>query len=260
MAHSNEEAIARLVAIMARLRAEDGCPWDREQDHRSLRKYLIEETCEVIDAIDRDCDADLVEELGDLLLQIVFHSRIAEEEGRFVLADVADGVSDKMIRRHPHVFGAAHCETADDVLDRWEDIKAVEKAAKAETRFTIPPSFPALYRAEKIQKKAAKVGFDWDRSDDVRAKIVEELQECDEALANGGDFEEELGDLLFATVNWARFHRVDSEEALRRTNQKFIDRFTCMEELMQADGADIEALSLAEMDVYWERAKKRMKG
>lgn len=252
-------SMTRLLEIMARLRAENGCPWDREQTHRSLRKYVIEETYEVVDAIDKEDDALLQEELGDLLLQVVFHARIAEEEGRFTFGDVVDGISEKMIRRHPHVFGEGHCDTADDVVDVWQEIKSAEKAAKQPSRFDIPPSFPALYRADKIQKAAADVGFDWDNSQDNRDKILEELSECDRALQGDGDIQEEIGDLLFAVVNWSRFHRVDAEEALRESNAKFIRRFEEMESLIDADGKQFEGMTLAEMDVYWEKAKLRLR-
>ncbi len=201
----------------------------------------------------------LVEELGDLLLQIVFHAQIGQEEGRFDFAAVADGVSEKMIRRHPHVFSPEKFQAADAdaVLVKWAEIKDTEKK---KGRMDVPKPFPALYRSEKLQRNAARVGFDWNRSDDVRAKILEELREVDEALADGTGIAEEMGDLLFAVVNWCRFWQVDAEGALRDANEKFIRRFTLMEELILEQGLSIEALTLAEMDRFWNLAKKRLAG
>lgn len=258
----NEEKtspLTELLQIMDTLRGEGGCPWDREQHHRSLRKYVIEEAYEVVDAIDRADDALLVEELGDLLLQIVFHAQIAKEEGRFDFDDIVHGINAKLIRRHPHVFSGDHCDTADEVLGIWRKVKNSEKAAQQPARFDIPASFPALYRAAKIQKAAANVGFDWDNSDDNRGKILEEIEECDRALRGEGDITEEMGDLLFAVVNWSRFHGVDAEESLREANKKFIRRFDLMEQLVTAAGKSFAAMSLAEMDSYWEQAKEQLK-
>ena len=257
-ADKNQAALTRLLEIMAELRSDHGCPWDREQDHKSLRKYLIEEAYEVIDAIDQGNDDLLVEELGDLLLQVVFHAQLGAEGDRFTFADVADGVSAKMVRRHPHVFGSDQCDTSDQVLDRGAEIKAAEKVAqgKKERRLDLPKEFPALYRAQKIQKKAAEVGFDWEQSAEVKAKVLEELDEFSEALQGRGNPQEEMGDLLFAVVNWSRFHHIDAEEALREANEKFITRFYAMEDKINADQEDIEALSLEEMDKYWEKVKK----
>lgn len=257
MADKNQEALSRLLSIMAELRSENGCPWDKEQNHKSLRKYLIEEAYEVIDAIDKEDDALLVEELGDLLLQVVFHAQLGVEGERFTFADVANGVSDKMIRRHPHVFGKTHCDTADEVLDRWEEIKIDEKQeqGRKERRMDLPKEFPALYRGQKIQKKAGEVGFDWDNSTDVKAKILEEMDEFENALAGQGNPKEEMGDLLFSVVNWSRFHHIDAEEALRETNDKFVTRFYRMEDAIAADGKDMAEMTLGEMDEYWEKIK-----
>lgn len=251
------EAIGRLLTIMEKLRSENGCPWDKEQDHRSLRKCLIEEAYEVIDAIDREDDDDLAEELGDLLLQVVFHAELGRERGVFDFADVTDGISEKMVRRHPHVFGSTHCDTSDEVLVHWAEIKAEEKKSKGKTgrRLDIPATFPALYRAQKVQKKAADVGFDWDNSDDVKAKIFEEINEVQAAVDGNGDIQEEIGDLLFAVVNWSRFHHIDAEEALRESTEKFRRRFYETEDRITADGKNMEEMSLEEMDAYWDKVK-----
>ncbi len=255
----NTSAMSRLLTVMEKLRSENGCPWDKEQDHVSLRKYLIEESYEVIDAIDREDDDDLAEELGDLLLQVVFHAEIGRERGVFNFADVADGISEKMVRRHPHVFGDIHCDTSDEVLVNWAAIKEEEKKDKGKVsrRLDIPATFPALYRAEKVQKKAADVGFDWDESDEVKGKVLEEIGEVREAAAKGDKaaVQDEIGDLLFAVVNWSRFFRVDAEEALRASTEKFRRRFYAMEDRIAADGKDLSAMSLAEMDRYWEEIK-----
>lgn len=255
------EAIQRLLTVMEKLRSENGCPWDKEQDHVSLRKYLIEESYEVIDAIDRNDDADLEEELGDLLLQVVFHAQLGKERDAFTFDKIADGISEKMVRRHPHVFGDIHCETADDVLVKWAEIKDEEKKDKGKVsrRLDIPTTFPALYRAQKVQKKAADVGFDWDNSDDVRAKIREEAEEVQQAIDGNGNIKEEIGDLLFAVVNWSRFHHIDAEEALRESTEKFRRRFYAMEDQISSDSKDIREMSLSEMDDYWNKIKSNEK-
>lgn len=258
MDKKTEAAMDNLLAIMARLRGEGGCPWDREQDHQSLKKYLIEEAYEVVDAIEQEEDALLVEELGDLLLQVVFHAQIGTEEGRFTFADVARGIGEKMVRRHPHVFHPEEFQAADAdaVLVKWAQIKDTEKK---KDRMDVPKAFPALYRSQKLQKNAARAGFDWDNSQDIRNKILEELGEVDEAIAAESNIAEELGDLLFAVVNWCRFWQVDAEESLRDANTKFIKRFRLMEQLIGDAGLVIEDLSLAEMDRFWEMAKKKLK-
>ena len=257
------ESMARLLTIMERLRGENGCPWDKEQDHVSLRKYMIEECYEVIDAIDRNDDADLQEELGDLLLQVVFHAQLGRERGVFDFADVADGISEKMVRRHPHVFGNEHCDTADEVLVNWSAIKEEEKENKGKVsrRLDIPQTFPALYRAQKVQKKAAEVGFDWDQGEEVEAKILEEIKEVKAAVADGDSaaIRDEIGDLLFAVVNWSRFHHVDAEEALWESTEKFRRRFYMMEDLIFAEEKDLKEMSLKEMDAYWDRIKAKEK-
>ncbi|MBQ1252276.1 MAG: nucleoside triphosphate pyrophosphohydrolase [Firmicutes bacterium] len=255
------DAINRLLTVMEKLRGENGCPWDKEQDHLSLRKYLIEESYEVIDAIDRNDDDDLKEELGDLLLQVVFHAQLGKEREVFTFDEVADDISEKMVRRHPHVFGDIHCETSDDVLVKWAEIKDEEKKDKGKTarRLDIPSTFPALYRAQKVQKKAADVGFDWDNSADVKAKIVEEIDEVQQAIDEQGNIKEEIGDLLFAVVNWSRFHKIDAEEALRESTEKFRRRFYAMEDKIIEDKKDLTEMSLAEMDAYWDKIKDEEK-
>ena len=253
------DAINRLLTVMEKLRSENGCPWDKEQDHITLRNYLIEECYEVIDAIDRNDDADLEEELGDLLLQVVFHAQLGKERGVFTFDRVTDGISEKMVRRHPHVFGDIHCETSDDVLVKWAEIKDEEKKDKGKSsrRLDIPATFPALYRAQKVQKKAADVGFDWDNSNDVKEKIIEEIGEVQQAIDEQSNIKEEIGDLLFAVVNWSRFHKIDAEEALRESTEKFRRRFYEMEDNILADEKDLTQMSLTEMDAYWDKVKAK---
>ncbi|MEG3175187.1 nucleoside triphosphate pyrophosphohydrolase [Sphingomonas sp. RB3P16] len=241
--------IARLVAIMARLRdPETGCEWDVAQDFASIAPYTLEEAYEVADAIARDDMADLKDELGDLLLQVVFHSRIAEEAGHFALPDVVAAISDKMERRHPHIFGDA----VNGGHQRWEQIKAEERAAKGAGGALdgVAVGLPALLRAEKLQKRAARTGFDWPDAAGARAKISEEIAEV-EAAATQDEREDEIGDLLFSVVNWARKLGVDPEAALRRGNGKFESRFKAME---QAD-AGFDALSLEAKEALWQRVK-----
>lgn len=240
--------IERLVDIMARLRGDDGCEWDRAQTFSTIASYTIEEAYEVADAIAREDADDLKDELGDLLLQVVFHSRIAEEAGLFALPDVVDAISDKMERRHPHIFRGAD----DGGHHRWEDVKAAERAGKGATSALdgVAIGLPALLRAEKLQKRAARTGFDWPDASGPRAKIHEELAEV-EAAATPVDRAEEIGDLLFAVVNWARHQGVDAEAALRHANAKFERRFRAMEAL--DDG--FASRSLDEQEALWQRVK-----
>ncbi len=251
------KATNRLLVIMEKLRSANGCPWDKEQTHQSLRKYLIEECYEVIDAINRNDDDDLTEELGDLLLQVVFHAQLGKERGAFDFADVVDGISEKMVRRHPHVFGDIQCDTADEVLVNWAKIKEGEKQeqGKVSRRLDVPATFPALYRAQKVQKKAAEIGFDWEQSEDVKAKIDEEIAEVQAAIDGSGNLKEEIGDVLFAAVNWSRFHHIDAEEALRESTEKFTRRFYRVEDAINDDGKDMLHMSLKEMDAYWNKIK-----
>jgi MazG family protein len=253
--------INELRRIIARLRAPGGCPWDREQTHASLRGGLLEEAYEVVSAIDAADDENLREELGDLLLQSVFHAQIAEEEGRFNFDDVARGISEKLIRRHPHVFGEDHCADSAAVLVRWDEIKRAEKggAAPHSVLEGIPGSLAALMRAEKVQKKAAKVGFDWDAAPPVIAKVREELAEVEAALATGhaDALEEEIGDLLFSVVNLARKLKIDAEIALHRATNKFVARFQALEQLARERALVLGEMTLAELDALWDEIKAR---
>ena len=246
-----------LVEIMARLRR--GCPWDREQTHRSLLPYLVEETYEVVDAVEGNSDADLCEELGDLLLQIVFHAQLATERGKFSVADVIDSLSNKMIRRHPHVFGDQAVSSVAEVWANWDQLKAQEPAAKTRTSRLdgIPKGLGALLRGQKMQEKAARVGFDWPTVDGVRAKLAEELGELDAARQLGDDerVREELGDVFFSAVNLARALGVDAEGALRGANEKFYRRFTYMERRAELQGRVLGDLSLDELEELWQLAK-----
>ena len=249
-----------LVDIVEILRSPDGCPWDREQDHKSIRRDFLEETYEVIEAINKDDRDGLLEELGDVLLQVVFHTQIEREKGSFELSDVADGICKKMIERHPHVFGDVNAETSEQVLENWDVIKKQTKQQKSQTEsmLSIPREFPALMRADKVQKKAAKVGFDWDSVDGAFDKVSEELQELKEAVLMGAqdNVHEELGDLLFSVVNVSRFIKVDSEEALTGATDKFIDRFSKVEEMAKEQGLDMKETSLEELDKLWDKAKQ----
>ena len=260
----------RLLAIMARLRdPERGCPWDLEQDFGMIAPHTIEEAYEVADAIQRGDMADFKDELGDLLFQVVFHARMAEEAREFAFADVARAISDKMVARHPHVFGESSIETADAQTVAWEALKAKERAAKAaaDGRASsaldgVIAGLPALVRALKLQKRAARVGFDWPSPVEVQAKIREELAEIETEIATGSEhdrLEDELGNLLFVCVNLARHLGVDPETALRRTNLKFETRFRRMEALAVEDKQQLESLDLAGQDALWDRAKAEEK-
>ncbi|MFQ5564913.1 MAG: nucleoside triphosphate pyrophosphohydrolase [Paracoccaceae bacterium] len=257
-----EAGIERLVEIMARLRAPDGCPWDRAQDFRSIAPYTIEEACEVAEAIEQDDMAALRDELGDLLLQVVYHARMAEELAAFDFADVVRAISDKMLRRHPHVFGAepggprARAQDVD-----WEAMKAAERAARGGRRASVLDGVPAtlsgLTRALKLTRRAATVGFDWTDPQDVLAKLDEEARELAAEIGHGdgGRMEEEYGDLLFVLANLARHLEVDPEAAIRRANAKFERRYRGIESLLAAEGRTPEQATLAEMDALWDRVK-----
>ncbi len=241
--------IERLIAIMARLRGPDGCEWDREQTFATIAPYTIEEAYEVADAIARDDLAELKDELGDLLLQVVFHARIAEEQGAFAFTDVVAAISDKMERRHPHIFG----DEKEGGHHRWEEVKAQERAARGADSMLdgVAVALPALLRAEKLQKRAARVGFDWPDAAGPRAKIDEELAEV-EAATTPAEVADEIGDLLFATVNWARHHDVDPEAALRTATVKFERRFRAMED---AAGVAFAEMTLDEKEALWAGVK-----
>jgi nucleoside triphosphate diphosphatase len=259
--------LTALLELMARLRdPERGCPWDREQTFATIAPYTIEEAYEVADAIARADSEHLREELGDLLFQVVFHARMAEERGWFDFADVAAGISEKLVRRHPHLFAGAQL-APQDLTRVWEEQKAQERAASAHRTAGsggssvltgVPLALPALTRAAKLGRRAARVGFDWPQAREVRAKVLEELNEVDAALDAGTTDEplaEELGDLLFAVANWSRHLHVDAEQALRAANSKFERRFGRMESLARQRGLELETLSAAEWDALWREAK-----
>jgi tetrapyrrole methylase family protein/MazG family protein/ATP diphosphatase len=263
MLEQDGATIARLAGVMRRLLDPGGCPWDREQTFESLRKYTLEEACEVIDAIDAGDRKAIREELGDLLLQVVFQAELGRREGSFGLDDVVAGIVDKLVYRHPHVFGHLDAETADQVLQNWEKLKAREKGARG-VLAGVPRSMPALTRAQRIGEKVARVGFDWQDATGSRAKVAEELKELDEAAERGDAdaTEEELGDVLFALVNLARHLRVDAEGALRRTIDKFTSRFAHVEmRVREIHGgwgeAGAKPIPLETLDGYWEEAKAK---
>jgi len=264
MEPTNEQrGFGRLMEIMRRLRAPGGCPWDAEQTHASLKRYLIEEAYEVIEAVDAEDDKLLKEELGDLLLQPVFHAAVAEERGAFTMEEILEAINDKLVRRHPHVFGEEVIESSQAQVANWEKIKKEEKGVERKSALSgIPPELPALMKAQKITEKAARVGFDWEETDQVFAKVMEELKEFEEAMISGDqkEMEAELGDLLFAIVNLGRFLAIDPEEALRKTIGRFTRRFHHVEETLHARGVVMQSSTLAEMDLLWEEAKRMEKG
>lgn len=270
----------KLVTVMSRLRAPKGCPWDREQTHATLRTYLIEEAYEVLDALDSTDDAKFAEELGDLLLQVLFHAQIAHEEGRFDIRDVIREIYEKMIRRHPHVFGSARAKTAADVLRSWEQIKMQERQAKspgaagesassasastdsaepASILDGVPHTLPALLEALQLTRKAARIGFDWPSVDGIFDKLTEETHELQTVLGsaskNSSRIEGELGDLLFVTVNLARFLHIDPEIALKKSSAKFARRFRTMERLARKQGTTLPKVPRPQMEAYWDQAK-----
>jgi len=247
------EEFGRLVEVVARLRRE--CPWDRKQTHESIRPYLIEEAYEVAEAIGSGDDGELKEELGDLLLQVVFHARMAEERGAFSVGDVVKGLVEKLVRRHPHVFGEVEVEDAEEVLERWEEIK--KKEGRESLLDGVPRSLPALLRARRVQEKASKVGFDWERAEGALGKLGEELGELEDAMRSGDRVraEEELGDLLFSVVNLSRFLGLDPEWALHKAIDKFVARFKKVEEELAERGRDPREATLEEMDRIWDETK-----
>ncbi|WP_018899966.1 nucleoside triphosphate pyrophosphohydrolase [Rhizobium sp. 2MFCol3.1] len=264
--------ISRLIEIMAALRnPETGCPWDIVQTFETIKPYTIEEAYEVSDAIERDDMDDLCDELGDLLLQVVFHARMAEEAGEFSFGDVVEAITAKMIRRHPHVFARSDADTPDAVKKQWDDIKQAEKRERAERRAargisedfkagflgSVQRSFPALTEALKLQERAAKVGFDWSAPEPILDKIEEEIGELREALASGdrAKVSDELGDLIFAVVNIGRHVKADPEQSLRGTNTKFRRRFNHIETSLEAEGKTLEAATLERMEDLWQAAK-----
>jgi tetrapyrrole methylase family protein/MazG family protein len=287
------ERFTKLVGLMATLRAVNGCPWDRKQTHDSLKPYLLEETYEVLETIDQGDHTKLREELGDVLLQVIFHSQIATEAGTFTVDDVLDTLADKLVRRHPHVFGNSDqtgtLTNGEQVLNQWEHIKRAEREAAGSTQSAldgVPKTLPALLRAYQTQARAARVGFDWPQNDagldQIFGKVAEEVGELREALAQVGsqveaevkaaakvkseqsqsggqaEIEAELGDILFSLVNLARFVKVNPEEALRRSTNRFIDRFHLVEAQAAEKGTPLTDMTLAEMDLLWEEAKQRL--
>ncbi len=273
----------KVVELMAVLRAQNGCPWDRKQTHESLKPYLLEETYEVLEIIDQGDQAKLREELGDVLLQVIFHSQIAAEAGTFTVEDVLDTLAEKLVRRHPHVFGngdqTGPLTNSEQVLNQWEHIKRAEREAAGGTQSAldgVPKTLPALLRAYQTQARAARVGFDWPHNaaglEQIFGKVAEEVGELKEALAQAGaetasnrperqaDIEAELGDILFSLVNLARFVKVNPEEALRRSTNRFIDRFHLVEAQAEETGKPLTDMTLVEMDELWEAAKRRLQG
>ncbi len=257
------EKFAELARVMARLRAPGGCPWDRTQTFETIKSYTLEETYEVMEAIDRQDWPGLAEELGDLLLQPVFFAEMAAEEGLFTISDSLDAINEKLVRRHPHVFGDAVAHTADDVKQRWDEIKKQEKPDSAKASLdsvltSVPRNLPALMEAEKISKKAADVGFEWPDVSGVLDKLQEEAAELAEARHSGDQehIQHEIGDVLFTLVNLARFLKVDPEQALRKTNARFRKRFAHMERAIGADGGSLREATLDRMEALWQDAKR----
>jgi MazG family protein len=258
----------KLVGIMARLRGPDGCPWDRQQDRNSLKPMLVEETYEVLEAIDNNDPDGLAEELGDLLLHVVFQAQLGKEDGGFDIDAVIDGICDKLVRRHPHVFGTETAATPEEVVKNWEAIKAQEKTRKLKDRTPeqrsllegIPTRLPALHEAHQISSKAARVGFEWPDIEGVFGKLKEETHELREAMTGPENsrqsrVEDEIGDILFVIVNLARFLKIDSESALKRANRKFKTRFQYMETQLARSGRNLDGTSLDEMETLWKQAK-----
>lgn len=264
----NPDAVAagrkfqRLVEIMTRLRSPEGCPWDREQTFESVKPYLLEETYEVLDAIDRSDWSALAEELGDLMLQSVFFAQMAAEDGRFTIEDCLDAIAEKLIRRHPHVFGDGDAKTPEEVKARWDVIKQAEHAERGDERGLlekVPSAMPALMEAQQLTSRAASVGFDWENADQVLEKLEEELKELAAARRSGqaAQVQHELGDLLFVLVNLARLLKVDAEQALRGANARFRMRFGHIEQSLAAQGKPLKEATLEEMDRLWTEAKQQ---
>src|SRR5437870_1166184 len=259
----------KLIEIMATLRGPNGCPWDKQQDFNSLKPMLVEEVYEVLEAIENDDFDGLSEELGDLLLHVVFHAHLAKEAGQFDINTVIQKISDKLVRRHPHVFGNEQASTPEEVIKNWEAIKAQEKAEKLKNRTPeqrsllegIPSKLPAIHEAHQISSRAARVGFDWPDVEGIFDKLQEEVRELKEVISAGADegkrerLEDEIGDMLFVIVNIARYLKIDSEAALKHANRKFKSRFQYMESELARQGKSLEQTSLGEMEALWQRAK-----
>ena len=247
--------------ILKILRSENGCPWDKVQTHESLRGAMLEEAYEAVDAIDKQDNENLCEELGDVLMQVVFHARLEEEKGTFTLDDVLAGICNKMISRHPHVFGTAKADTEEEVLQNWEALKKKEKKAETQTELMkkVPDALPALLKAGKVQKLGADVGFDFEDTEGAFKKVYEECAELEEAirLADGTE-EEEFGDILFALVNISRFLKINPEFSLTKATKKFINRFECVENTAFSEGKVLSEMTLEEMDLLWDKAKIKL--
>ena len=252
-------AFKKLTEIVDTLMGENGCPWDKVQTRESLKPYLVEEAYETLEALDKNNPEEIKEELGDLLYQILLHAKISENKNEFNITDVVESISDKMVHRHPHVFQEENLETPEEVITQWEEIKSKEKGKinRESVLDGIPSHLPGLLRAQKLQKKAAKHGFDWDKIDDVFNKLDEEVAEFKEAVLSckETDMTEELGDILFVMVNIAKFKKIDAEEALRATNNKFIKRFQHIEAEVAKRGKTLKDTSLEELEKYWQEAK-----
>lgn len=249
-----------LVAIIKVLRAPGGCPWDREQTHESIKKNFIEETYEVVEAINKNSSDMLREELGDVLLQIVLHTQMEEEKGSFTFDDVANDIVQKLVIRHPHVFGDVVADNTAEALNSWDAAKLKSKGQKTQTEsmLSVPRELPALMRAQKIQHKAAKIGFDWDNADGAFEKLYEEINELKTAMEHGSraEIDDELGDVLFSCVNISRFVGADSEEALTASTDKFLSRFALVEQMAKEQGIDMKSSSIEQLDELWDKAKK----
>ena len=254
-------SLSKLIKITDTLMGEDGCPWDKVQTRESLKPYLVEETYEVLDALDANDPEKIKDELGDLLYQILFHSKISSLKGEFNFRDVIDNLSEKMVRRHPHVFKEGELNTPDQVVKQWEEIKRNEKnqANQKSILDNIPKNLPSLLRAQKLQKKAAKEGFDWDQISDVFDKLDEEIGEFKEAVLKkkSADIQNEIGDIIFVITNIAKCYKIDAEEALRSTNNKFIKRFQYIEQKIKAKGKTLKDSPLEEMERFWQEAKNK---
>ncbi len=255
------ESFRKLIEIVDTLMGENGCPWDNVQTRESLKPYLVEETYEVLEALDTNDPDQIKDELGDLLYQILFHSKISSKNNEFDIKDVLNNLKEKMVRRHPHVFKEGQINTPDQVIERWEEIKKEEKTHSNHPSIldSVPKQLPSLLRAQKLQKKAAKEGFDWDKISDVFDKLDEEISEFKSAVleGKGTDIQSELGDILFVLVNIAKFKKIDAEEALRSTNNKFIKRFQHIEKEVAKQGKTLKETSREDMERHWQNAKKQ---
>ena len=259
MAEGYQQEFNRLVEIIARLRGPEGCPWDKKQTHTSLREHLLNESYEVLEALDEKDSPKLCQEMGDLLLQIILHSQIASENGEFKLEDVLTNINNKLIRRHPHVFGTVQVNSAEEVSHNWEEIKKNEKSQKGSILDNVPLNMPALAYSKEIQRRVAQIGFDWDNTEGVIDKLTEEVRELKSAETQE-DKEDEFGDVFFTLVNAARRMGVDPESALRQANRKFYQRFNLMEKICRERGLTFSRLTFDEQNALWEEAKRELRG